>query len=171
MEHDSERAEALLAVAALWMPGNSEVHAWLRSALDATYVALAEDQPYIMIDGEIFDEYTFDEPNDIVQPLLDCLMYYDHLTAFDWKASPEDIRGQLEALLSYPRGLPWNWYPAFLRDCEGLHAGDVAERFLETLGEHCYGHGIALLAVDTQSDSYAMTFMPTDLAVRQETTI
>ncbi|WP_428847260.1 DUF6630 family protein [Nocardia seriolae] len=37
---------------------------------------------------------------------------------------------------------------------------------MRVLGEHSYRHGVALLALDTRSDSYAVTFMPTDLAER-----
>ncbi|MFE2960277.1 DUF6630 family protein [Nocardia tengchongensis] len=164
MESSSKRAEALVDVAALWMPDNPEIHVWFRAVLDAIYVAIAEDQPFIVLDGEVFDEYTFDEPDDIAQPLLDCLASNDHLAGFGRKASPEEIRRQLESLPSYPRDLSWDWYPAFLHANEGLHSGDLAECFLQALGEHGYGHGTALLAVDTQSDSYAVTFMPTDLA-------
>ncbi|WP_433567028.1 DUF6630 family protein [Nocardia sp. CA-151230] len=164
MQSSSERAEALVVVAALWMPDNPEIHAWFRAVLDAIYVAIAEDQPFIVLDGEVFDEYTFDEPDDIAQPLLDCLVYNDHLARFDWKASPEEIRRQLESLPSYPRDLPWDWYPVFLQANEGLHLGDLAECFLQALGENCHSHGTALLAVDTQSDSYAVTFMPIELA-------
>ncbi|MFE6857633.1 hypothetical protein [Nocardia sp. NPDC057668] len=166
LESSSTRAEALVDVAALWMPDRPEIQAWFRALLDAVYVAVAEDQSFIVLDGEVFDEYTFDEPDDLAQPLLDCLASNDHLAGFDWRSSPEEIRRRLESLPSCPGDLSWDWYPAFARANEGLSSGDLAKRFLEALGEHAYGRGTALLAVDTLSDSYAVTLMPTDLAER-----
>ncbi|MEV0297797.1 hypothetical protein [Nocardia sp. NPDC050710] len=82
------------------------------------------------------------------------------LAQFDWKQDPDQVRDMLQRLPSHPGGLSWEWYPGFAATTADWHSGDSTVAFLDRVAEHCRALGFALVSFDTDSDDYAVTFLP-----------
>ncbi|MEC3956568.1 hypothetical protein VMT65_26275 [Nocardia sp. CDC153] len=82
------------------------------------------------------------------------------VAAFEWDDEPKTIREQLEALLSFPAAMPWDWYDDFLDRTEDYDVAEAVEHFLGLVGKHSLKVGTATVSVDTGDDGYAIGFAP-----------
>ncbi|MFB8003981.1 hypothetical protein [Nocardia sp. NPDC056000] len=80
----------------------------------------------------------------------------------DWKQERNQVRDMLRRLPSHPEALSWDWYPDFLASTADWDSGDITEALLARVGTYCGPLGFALVSLETESDYYAVTFIPLD---------
>ncbi|MFE3025991.1 DUF6630 family protein [Nocardia tengchongensis] len=83
------------------------------------------------------------------------------LAEFYWKQDADRVRDILQHLPSHP-ALSWDWFPDFAASTTDWHSGDIIEVLLDRVGADCRNLGFALVSFDTDSDVYAVTFVPLD---------
>lgn len=82
------------------------------------------------------------------------------LAQFDWKQDPDQVRDLLQRLPSHPTTLSWDWFHDFLENTAQWDPGDNTEALLSRVSNRCATIGFALVALETESDDYAVTFLP-----------
>ncbi|WP_067837001.1 DUF6630 family protein [Nocardia lijiangensis] len=133
--------DALIAVAKAIAPDQAEIAEAVRAAADKH----PGDSRHL-VDARIV--------------LLERLEDAQLVAWFDWKSDSEQVRKHLEWLCIYPGDMSWTWYESYLREVPDLDSAEIYERFLDLVGERSYEVGAALVGIDTESDSYAVTFVP-----------
>ncbi|GAB0108200.1 hypothetical protein JMUB6875_72100 [Nocardia sp. JMUB6875] len=81
---------------------------------------------------------------------------------FDSHQPIDEIRDGLRRLPSCPATMAWDWYPAFADRTADWPAHVRTESFLDEAAAHAHPTGWDLVSLQTDSDDYALTFLPAE---------